>query len=155
MDEASIFLAALEKPSPDERAAFLDEICGDDHDLRRNVAMLLKAHVQAGDFLAQAPAPDGRTVDQPTTENPGTVIGPYKLLEPIGEGGMGTVWMARQTEPVKRLVALKLIRPGMDSRQVLTRFEAERQALALMDHPNIAKVLDAGEISTARPSPAP
>src|SRR5439155_16583162 len=97
MDEASIFLAALEKPSPDGRAAFLDEICGDDRDLRRNVEMLLKAHVQAGDFLAQAPAPVGRTVDQPTTESPGAVIGPYKLIEPIGEGGMGRGGRARRT----------------------------------------------------------
>src|SRR5207237_2232716 len=80
---------------------------------------------------------------------PGAVIGPYKLIEQIGEGGMGTVWMARQTEPVKRLVAVKLIKPGMDSRQVLTRFEAERQALALMDHPNIAKVLDAGAVGAS------
>src|SRR5262249_3916854 len=79
-------------------------------------------------------------------ERPGTVIGPYKLIEQIGEGGMGAVWMAHQTEPVKRLVAVKLIKAGMDSRQVLARFDAERQALALMDHPNIPKVLDAGTI---------
>ena len=84
------------------------------------------------------------TTDQPTAESPGTVIGPYKLLEPIGEGGMGTVWMAEQTDPVKRRVAVKVVKEGMDSRQVLARFEAERQALALMEHPNIAKVLDAG-----------
>ncbi len=84
-------------------------------------------------------------------DGPGTVIGPYKLLEPIGEGGMGTVFMAEQTRPVKRLVALKLIKPGMDSRQVLARFEAERQALALMDHPNIAKVFDAGATEQGRP----
>ncbi len=90
-------------------------------------------------------------IDQPTTESPGTVIGPYKLIEPIGEGGMGSVWMAQQTEPVKRLVAVKLIKAGMDSRQVIARFEAERQALALMDHPNIARVLDGGTTSGGRP----
>jgi hypothetical protein len=88
------------------------------------------------------------TVDQPSAECPGTIIGPYKLIEPIGEGGMGTVWMAQQTKPVKRLVALKLIKAGMDSKQVIARFEAERQALALMDHPNIAKVFDGGMISS-------
>ena len=91
------------------------------------------------------------TIDQPTTESPGTVIGPYKLIEPIGEGGMGSVWMAQQTEPVKRLVAVKLIKAGMDSRQVIARFEAERQALALMDHPNIARVLDGGTTGGGRP----
>src|SRR5262245_62230589 len=93
----------------------------------------------------QAPA-DGlpQTTETPSDERPGIVVGPYKLLHDIGEGGMGTVWMAEQSEPVKRRVALKVIKPGMDSRQVLARFEAERQALALMDHPNIAKVLDAG-----------
>ena len=91
------------------------------------------------------------TIDQPAAESPGTVIGPYKLLEQIGEGGMGTVWMAQQTEPVKRLVAVKLIKAGMDSRQVIARFEAERQALALMDHPNIARVLDAGTTGAGRP----
>src|SRR4029077_3154054 len=87
----------------------------------------------------------------PGCERPGTVIGPYKLIEPIGEGGMGTVWMAQQTVPVKRLVAVKLIKAGMDSRQVIARFEAERQALALMDHPNIAKVLDAATTESGRP----
>ena len=91
------------------------------------------------------------TIDQPATESPGTVVGPYKLIEPIGEGGMGSVWMAQQTEPVKRLVAVKLIKAGMDSRQVIARFEAERQALALMDHPNIARVLDAGTTGVGRP----
>ena len=87
----------------------------------------------------------------PATEQPGTIIGPYKLLQKLGEGGMGTVWVAEQSEPVKRRVALKLIKAGMDSTQVLRRFEAERQALALMDHPNIAKVLDAGTTPQGRP----
>ena len=87
----------------------------------------------------------------PITERPGTVIGPYKLLQQIGEGGMGVVFMAEQTEPIQRTVALKIIKPGMDTRQVIARFEAERQALAMMDHPNIAKVLDAGTTDSGRP----
>jgi serine/threonine protein kinase/WD40 repeat protein len=117
---------------------------------------LLAAQPNVGEFL-QAPAAglpavaNAATVDRATDERPGTVLGPYKLLHEIGEGGMGTVWMAEQTEPVKRRVALKVIKPGMDSRQVLARFEAERQALALMDHPNIAKVLDAGSTEGGRP----
>ena len=88
---------------------------------------------------------------QQVSEQPGTVIGPYKLLQQIGEGGMGTVYMAEQTRPVQRKVALKVIKPGMDTRQVIARFEAERQALALMDHPNIARVLDAGATESGRP----
>ena len=94
---------------------------------------------------------DAPTIDQPITEKPGTQIGPYKLLQQIGEGGMGVVYMAEQNEPVKRRVALKIIKPGMDTRQVIARFEAERQALAMMDHPNIAKVLDAGTTDSGRP----
>src|SRR5207245_1453694 len=93
----------------------------------------------------------GATVDEPTREGPGTIIGPYKLLEQIGEGGFGVVFMAEQTQSVRRKVALKVLKPGMDTRQVIARFEAERQALALMDHPNISKVLDAGETLTGRP----
>jgi serine/threonine protein kinase/WD40 repeat protein len=151
MDEASIFLEALKRPSPDERAAYLDQACGGNDELRRSVELLLRANDKAGGFLADSPAPAGATVDQPVTESPGTVVGPYKLIEQIGEGGMGTVWMAQQTEPVKRLVALKLVKAGMDSRQVIARFEAERQALALMDHANIARVLDAGTTSAGRP----
>ena len=91
------------------------------------------------------------TLDRPITEQPGTQIGPYKLLQQIGEGGMGVVYMAEQKEPVERRVALKIIKPGMDTRQVIARFEAERQALAMMDHPNIAKVLDAGTTDSGRP----
>src|SRR5206468_11793020 len=91
------------------------------------------------------------TVDEPVTERPGTVIGPYKLLQEIGEGGMGTVWMAEQMQPVQRKVALKIIKAGLDSRHVLARFEAERQALALMDHPHIARVFDAGTTEAGRP----
>src|SRR5262249_32835315 len=115
------------------------------------VEALLEASAQAGSFLEPpAPAPLA-TVDEPVRERLGTVIGPYKLLQQLGEGGMGTVFMAEQTQPVQRKVALKIIKPGMDSRQVIARFEAERQALALMDHPNIAKVLDGGTTDTGRP----
>ncbi|HEY7422835.1 MAG TPA: protein kinase [Gemmataceae bacterium] len=147
----SLFAAALEQP-PAGRAAYLDQACADDPGLRQRMEALLGAQEAAGSFLETPPPPTSPTVDEvPATERPGTVLGSYKLLEQIGEGGMGTVWMAQQTEPVKRLVALKLIKAGMDSRQVITRFEAERQALALMDHPNIARVLDAGTSSAGRP----
>jgi WD40 repeat protein/serine/threonine protein kinase len=151
MDEASIFLEALKKPSPGERTAFLDRACGGNDELRRSVELLLRAHDKAGGFLADAPAPVGVTVDQTASETLSTIIGPYRLIEPIGEGGMGSVWMAQQTEPVKRLVAVKLIKAGMDSKQVIARFEAERQALALMDHPHIAHVFDGGATASGRP----
>src|SRR3954452_12507017 len=148
----AIFFAALEKGSPQERAAYLDEACAGDPDLRRHVEKMLAAQAQAGSFLEQPARRPAVTVDeQPIREGPGTVIGPYKLVEQIGEGGMGTVWMAQQTQPIRRLVAVKLIKAGMDSKQVIARFEAERQALALMDHANIARVLDAGTTSTGRP----
>src|SRR3989475_4919735 len=152
MQEQTIFVEALEKANPADRVAFLDQACGGDTALRQRVERLLERHQQAGSFL-EAPAYGvGPTVDlPPPSERPGTIIGPYKLIEQIGEGGMGTVWMAQQTEPVKRLVAVKLIKAGMDSRQVIARFEAERQALALMEHPNIARVLDAGTTSAGRP----
>jgi serine/threonine protein kinase/tetratricopeptide (TPR) repeat protein len=145
----SIFFAALAKQSEQERSDYLDEACGTDAALRHRVERLLNAHPQVGKFLQDDPV---------ETENlkllaagTGIVIGPYKLLEKIGEGGMGEVWMAQQTEPVKRLVAIKLIKSGMDLKQVLARFEAERQALALMDHPNIARVLDGGTTNDGRP----
>jgi WD40 repeat protein/serine/threonine protein kinase len=147
-----IFLAAVERHRPEEWQAYLDQACGTDDELRRQVNLLLKAHQQAGSVPGAADSePDQTGVYQAQTEPPGTVIGPYKLLELIGEGGMGTVWMAQQAEPVKRLVAVKLIKAGMDSKQVVARFEAERQALALMDHPNIAGVLDAGTTGAGRP----
>ena len=138
-----LFVAALELPDPQARQAFLDRECGDDADLRRRLEVLLSAHDRPDSALEK---PLAATGDEPNpAESVGTIVaGRYKLLEPIGEGGMGTVWMAEQTDPVKRLVAVKLIKPGMDSRTVLARFEAERQALALMDHPNIAKVHDGG-----------
>jgi serine/threonine protein kinase/tetratricopeptide (TPR) repeat protein len=145
-----IFCAAIELASPAERAAYLDQVCGGDLDTRRRVERLLEAHSQAGSFLAARPAIVAATTDLPA-EASGTVIGPYKLLQEIGEGGMGAVWLAEQARPVQRKVALKIIKAGMDSRQVLARFEAERQALALMDHPNIAKVLDAGATAAGRP----
>src|SRR5262245_37881281 len=160
----ALFSKALECQTAEEQAAFLDQACQGDAALRAQLEDLLQAHREAGSFL-QGPSADlssrvgegrawvkgGLTVDeQPPSERPGTVIGPYKLIEQIGEGGMGTVWMAQQTEPVKRLVAVKLIKAGMDSRQVIARFEAERQALALMDHPNIARVLDGGTVGGDR-----
>jgi serine/threonine protein kinase/tetratricopeptide (TPR) repeat protein len=143
MNAEEIFHDALARPFA-ERPAFLAAACAGDEALRRRVEALLHAHDNPGSFLAeQAPLPTA-TVDEPGLVRPEMIIGSYKLLEQIGEGGMGTVWMAQQTEPVKRVVALKLIKAGMDSKQVIARFEAERQALALMDHPNIARVLDAG-----------
>jgi serine/threonine protein kinase/tetratricopeptide (TPR) repeat protein len=145
-----LFLQALEVRSVDERQAYLDQVCAGDAELRREVDSLLEASARAGSFL-ESPAP-GATVDLPRlTERPGTVIGPYKLVQRIGEGGMGTVFLAEQAQPVQRQVALKIIKPGMDSRQVIARFETERQALALMDHPNIARILDAGETDSGRP----
>jgi eukaryotic-like serine/threonine-protein kinase len=149
-----IFLAALEKGTLMERAAYLNAACKDDLDLRRRVERLLEAHPRASGFLEGPARPAGEETAAcvPIGEQVGAVIaGRYKLLEQIGEGGMGTVWVAEQTQPVRRKVALKLIKPGMDSRTVVSRFEAERQALALMDHPNIAKVLDGGTTEGGRP----
>src|SRR5262245_17552253 len=147
----ALFLQALEKHDPDQWPAFLDQACPGQPELRRRVEVLLAAHREAGSAAQQAGDEGPPPRDLGGAQRPGDVIGPYRLLEPIGEGGMGTVWMARQTEPVKRLVALKLIKAGMDSKQVIARFEAERQALALMDHANIARVLDAGTTSAGRP----
>ena len=141
MTEREIFTIALTRENPAERAAFLDEACSGDDALRLRVESLLVEYQRLGSFMDVT-----STLDQPCQERPGTQIGPYKLLQQIGEGGMGVVYMAEQTEPVKRKVALKLIKPGMDSRQVIARFEAERQALSMMDHVNIARVLDAGTI---------
>src|SRR5262249_1287006 len=118
------------------------------------VQRLLEAQPKVGGFLEGGPGARAATIAQPEgSETAGMLIGPYKLLEQIGEGGMGTVWMAQQTEPVKRLVAIKLIKAGMDSKQVIARFEAERQALAIMDHPSIARVFDAGTISNPKFEP--
>jgi tetratricopeptide (TPR) repeat protein len=151
-DNEAIFHAARDIPDPDRRREYVREACGHDEARIAHIEALLAA-ADGPDSLLDRPAagtPVG-TIDQPATESPGTVIGPYKLIEQIGEGGMGSVWMAQQTEPVKRLVAVKLIKAGMDTRQVIARFEAERQALALMDHPNIARVLDGGTTGGGRP----
>jgi len=136
----ALFQRALERPPP-EREPFLALECAGDGDLLREVRSLLIAHDEAGDDPAP-PAPG---------EQPGERIDRYQLLERIGEGGFGTVWMAEQLEPVRRKVALKVIKLGMDTKQVVARFEAERQALALMDHPHIAKVLDGGATDAGRP----
>jgi non-specific serine/threonine protein kinase/serine/threonine-protein kinase len=152
-DVRSIFGKALELSAAADRAAYLDQACAGNAALRAEVEGLLQALDAAGSFLNR-PGADARaevTTDQPR-ETPGTVIaGRFKLLELLGEGGMGAVWVAEQTQPVRRKVAVKLIKEGMDSRSVLSRFEAERQALALMDHPNIAKVLDGGRTEQGRP----
>jgi serine/threonine protein kinase/tetratricopeptide (TPR) repeat protein len=151
----AIFMAALEKTESAERAAYVCEACGNDPALRQRVEILLKAHDDPGSFLKSPVAGPAAalvdTGDKPISERPGSIIGPYKLMEQIGEGGMGLVFVAEQQHPVRRKVALKVIKPGMDTRQVIARFEAERQALALMDHPNIARVLDGGETGSGRP----
>src|SRR4029079_11636769 len=146
------FFAALQRHLPRDREAFLDEACAGDDPLRRNVERMLAGHAAVGSFLESPAADIAATAHQPPiAEQPGTVIGPYKLLQQIGEGGMGVVFMAEQSHPLQRTVALKIIKPGMDTRQVIARFEAERQAVAMMDHPNIAKVLDAGTTESGRP----
>jgi WD40 repeat protein/serine/threonine protein kinase len=154
--EQAMFAEALQRATPEARAAYLDAACGTDTALRHRVQALLRAADKAGDFLEQPPT--GLSGDADATqfvgefsEKPGDRIGRYKLLEKIGEGGCGTVYMAEQEEPVRRRVALKVIKLGMDTKQVIARFEAERQALALMDHPNIAKVFDGGATQTGRP----
>jgi serine/threonine protein kinase len=148
----AIYHLALEKKNKKERSAYLDSACGDDSKLRASVESLLQAHDKAGDFLEVPPFDPDVTLDSsPISEGPGTVIGRYKLLEQIGEGGFGVVYMAEQTKPISRRVALKIIKLGMDTKSVIARFEAERQALAMMDHPNIAKVFDAGATDTGRP----
>jgi serine/threonine-protein kinase len=149
MQEQTVFVEALERDDPADRAAFLDRACAADPALRERVERLLRRHDQTGSFL-DAPA-FTPAIDEAVTERPGTVIGPYKLLEQIGEGGFGVVFLAEQTQPVRRKVALKILKPGMDTRQVVARFEAERQALALMDHPHIARVFDGGATAAGRP----
>ncbi len=154
MTEESLFAAVVEQP-PADRLRFLQEACGNDAELLKRLRLMLAVHEKAAKIVDQREKTEVRA--RPTAvaihaEGIGTIIaGRFKLLEPIGEGGMGTVWVAEQTEPVRRKVALKLIKAGMDTKAVLTRFQAERQALALMDHPNIAKVLDGGTTETGRP----
>ncbi|HZU37563.1 MAG TPA: protein kinase [Gemmataceae bacterium] len=147
----SLFLAAVEARTPTARAVLLEHECGTDAELRQRVEALLRAHEAPASFLDEPSACLDMPLDGPICEHVGTVIGPYKLLERIGEGGFGVVFMAEQQKPVRRKVALKVLKPGMDSRQVIARFEAERQALALMDHPHIAHVFDGGETATGRP----
>jgi eukaryotic-like serine/threonine-protein kinase len=147
-----VFAEAIQL-SAGERAAYLERTCGADEELRQRVERLLKAHDQVGDFLEQsAPeaAPDAKT-EASVGEKPGDRIGRYKLLQQIGEGGCGVVFMAEQEEPVRRSVALKVIKPGMDTKSIIARFEVERQALALMDHPNIAQIFDAGTTESGGP----
>ncbi|HYH68890.1 MAG TPA: protein kinase [Urbifossiella sp.] len=169
MDEAephlmSIFSAALEYAQAGERGAYLDRACDGSPALRGRVEALLVAHARAGDFLGRGAADQRTQVGRsPAADDaawppaaarvvPGTLISDrYELVERIGEGGMGEVWLAEQTNPVRRRVAVKLVRSGMETGQVLARFEAERQALALMDHPNIARVYDAGATPAGRP----
>jgi eukaryotic-like serine/threonine-protein kinase len=148
-----VFMEVAGLPEAD-RGAELVRACGGDAVLRAGVETLLRADRDAGGFMGSPTAVvrnAGATISPTPAEQPGEMIGRYRLLEPIGEGGFGSVWMAEQREPVKRRVALKIIKLGMDTRQVIARFEAERQALAMMDHPNIAKVLDAGATETGRP----
>jgi non-specific serine/threonine protein kinase/serine/threonine-protein kinase len=161
MTEESAFAAALEIKTLAERAAFLDSACAGNAELRQRVDALLQAHyapVGALDKLAVEPADTGAFQPRPSALDPtavldvaGSAIGPYKLLQKLGEGGMGAVYMAEQEQPVKRRVALKIIKAGMDTAHVIARFEQERQALAMMDHPSIAKVLEAGTTGTNRP----
>ena len=155
--EEALFDAALQLAAPEERAAFINNACPDDEPLQQRLFALLRGHDQTGALLDKPMAglPARTLVVNPAiiqpTEKAGDKIGRYKLLQQIGEGGCGVVYMADQEEPVRRRVALKIIKLGMDTKQVIARFEAERQALALMDHPNIAKVLDAGATETGRP----
>src|SRR5437588_11615 len=160
LDLDTIFCAAIEIASAEDRAAYIVGACAEDLGLRNRVQKLVAAHFRAGSFL-EAPALSSSTAGESkplpletsaaAQELPGSLIGPYKLLQKIGEGGMGTVFMAEQTHPVQRKVALKVIKAGMDSRQVIARFEAERQALAMMDHVNIARVFDGGTTESGRP----
>ena len=152
LDEEAIFKVAADIPSEDVCRDYLQQVCGGDDALRNRVLRLLRAHDEAASFLESPPPGIAATIDfPPVLERPGQTIGRYKLLEEIGEGGMGVVFMAEQREPVRRKVALKIIKPGMDTREVVARFEAERQALAMMDHVNIAHILDGGATESGRP----
>src|ERR1700746_1708857 len=150
--DIAVFTEALQLP-PSERTAYLEHVCGPDLDLRSRVEALLRAYERSGDFLNEPAArvPLEAAQELSIGEGPGDRIGRDKLVQQIGEGGCGVVFMAEQQEPVRRKVALKIIKPGMDTKSVIARFEAERQALALMNHPNIAKVFDAGATEAGRP----
>src|SRR5215813_901996 len=146
--EEDIFVRAREI-ADSERAAFLEKVCAGDAGLRKRIETMLRDAEDAAEFFGDDEEDEAHASN--LVEQAGTVIGRYKLLQRIGEGGMGVVYMAAQREPVIRKVALKIIKLGMDTKQVVARFEAERQALALMDDPNIAKVLDGGATETGRP----
>ena len=149
--DQDIFDEAAEIEDGPLRRAFLDRACAGDAELRRRVEVLLEAHAAASGSDGFLGGKDGSTVRLPADREEPILVGRYRLLQKLGEGGCGLVFMAEQAEPVRRRVALKIIKPGMDTRQVLARFEAERQALAMMDHPNIARVLDAGATDSGRP----
>ncbi len=154
LDEEAIFNVARKIASPEIRRSYLDQVCGGNSTLRKRVDGLLHAHEQDRGYLQCTDADAAGTSAAAETaagEGPGSTVGPYRLLEQIGEGGFGIVFMAEQHEPVRRKVAVKLVKPGMDTHLVLARFEAERQALARMEHPNIAHVLDAGTTPGGRP----
>jgi eukaryotic-like serine/threonine-protein kinase len=157
----AIFDGAIALESAEQREIYLARTCGQDLALRREAEALIRAYEKAGNFLTHGASeadqnsskPDsGRIAIAAAVEEPGTVIGRYKLREKIGEGGCGVVYVAEQEEPVRRLVALKVIKLGMDTRSVVARFEAERQALAIMDHPNIAKIYDGGIVGSPHPA---
>ena len=150
--EKAIFHASRSMHDAAQRDIYLKAACGADHELRMRVDSLLSASADAGEFLELSPIDSQISVDHGVAaEAAGTMIGTYKLLQQIGEGGFGVVYMAEQQQPVIRKVALKIVKPGMDTKQVIARFEAEKQALAMMEHPNIAKVFDAGETDNGRP----
>src|ERR1035438_1442393 len=159
--ERKIFEAALELASEEVRSCYLIGACGADAEMRARIETLLRSYEKIGGFLSMNDANSPAALSAKAlvvktgmfrlTEKAGDRVGRYKLLQQIGEGGMGVVYMAEQEQPVRRMVALKIIKPGMDTRQVIARFESERQALALMDHPNIARVLDAGTTDSGLP----
>jgi non-specific serine/threonine protein kinase/serine/threonine-protein kinase len=163
LTKLQIFTAAAEEDDPLQRAHLLRELCGDDSELKREIEELLARELELGSFLESLPAElqrmpsetnqtanlDGDFAEK--SNNTGRFIGPYKLIQAIGEGGMGEVWVAEQSEPVKRQVALKLMKGGSGSKEILARFDVERQALALMNHPNIARILDAGTTDEGQP----
>ncbi|HEY2412747.1 MAG TPA: serine/threonine-protein kinase [Pirellulaceae bacterium] len=154
MNELEIFSAALELADLPARERFLNEACGGRPELRSRIEALLRNADDASRYLEASPQAVLATLAAPAAVAIGTQIGPYKLLEQIGEGGMGVVYVAEQMQPVRRRIALKIVKPGMDTKQVIARFEAERQALAMMDHPNIAKILDAGTVGQSTKSQA-
>jgi serine/threonine protein kinase len=150
LSDKGIFFEAIDLPTPQARAAFLERACGSDRSRRQRLDGMLAHHFEAGAFMEAPAATAAREAAAAPTDVSGMVIGRYKLLEKLGEGGCGVVYVAEQTEPVRRRVALKVIKLGMDTKAVVARFEAERQAMAMMDHPNIAKVLDAAATDTGQ-----